>query len=199
MSAPGWYPDGHGQTRYWDGASWSDQVAPQATDSSPQYVQQQAAPPAYGQPYGQPGVVLPPGYELKKQKRFYKRVWFWLVVIPVVLVIIVIAAIASAANKAVNNPHTVVYSITGDGTKATDITYLKINGDGTSGEEQANNAALPWSKTVTGKGDFSEYSLVGQAGDGNSISCEITVDGNVKAKQTSTGQFAVVTCSANGS
>lgn len=28
MANPGWYPDGQGQTRYWDGAAWTTQVAP---------------------------------------------------------------------------------------------------------------------------------------------------------------------------
>jgi hypothetical protein len=39
-----------------------------------------------------------------------------------------------------------------------------------------------------------------QAGDGaRRISCQITIDGKVKAQQTSTGEFTVVTCSADAS
>ena len=65
--------------------------------------------------------VPPPGYELKKKKRFYKRVWFWLLVAVVLIVIIVIAVVAGVANDAVNSKHTVGYKVTGTG-KA-DITY----------------------------------------------------------------------------
>lgn len=34
MATPGWYPDGRGQTRYWTGASWTNDVAP-ATPAPP--------------------------------------------------------------------------------------------------------------------------------------------------------------------
>ena len=30
MPGPGWYDDGTGQTRWWDGAAWTQHVAPVA-------------------------------------------------------------------------------------------------------------------------------------------------------------------------
>jgi hypothetical protein len=143
---------------------------------------------------------VPPGYTLKRKKPMYKRVWFWLLVVVVVIIVAIIASVASAVKKATSAPHTVIYKVTSDGRTAESVTYLNINGDGTSGEEQANGAKLPWAKTVKGKGDFSSYTLTAQAGDGaKKISCQITVDGKVKAQQISTGQFAVVSCSADAS
>lgn len=58
-TAPGWYPDpsAPGQQRYWDGAQWTEQVAPEATAQQPPPTTSQppfgaAAP--YHQPGGQP-------------------------------------------------------------------------------------------------------------------------------------------------
>lgn len=142
--------------------------------------------------------VPPPGYELKKKKPFYKRVWFWLLVGVVVIIVIIIAAVASAANNAVNKAHTVVYTVTSNAKTAESVTYLSINGDGTSGQQQANNVRLPWTKTVSGKGDFSSFSLTAQgAQTATRISCQIKIDGAVKTTQNSTGQFAVVSCTAS--
>ena len=145
--------------------------------------------------------VPPPGYELKKKKPFYKRVWFWLLVIAlifIVIIIVVIAAVANTADDAVNKAHTVVYAVTSDGKTAENITYLSINGDGTSGTVQANNQRLPWTKTVNGKGDFSAFSLTAQASqNAKKITCQIKIDGSVKSTQTSTGQSAVVSCDAS--
>ena len=65
---------------------------------------------------------------------------------------------------------------------------------------QENGAALPWTKTV----DLGSGILGGGAGaslqaqgDGSadSITCRVTHDGEVVSENTSTGQFAVVTCS----
>jgi hypothetical protein len=102
-------------------------------------------------------------------------------------------------NKAANATHSVVYSITGDSTDAT-VTYSTFT-DGKSGTEQATGQTLPFSKTLTAKGDkssfsFNSFSLTGTNGtSGTTITCEITVDGKSIAKQTSTGQYATVSCS----
>jgi hypothetical protein len=190
MTAPGWYPDGQGSNRYWDGSGWTDQVAPGT---------QQQAPAPYA---GQPAYVVPPGYEIKKKKRFYKRVWFWLVVIPVVLVIIVISAGSSAVNKAVNNPHTVVYTVTGTIGHA-DITYYSNDGTNTSQSASADKQPLPWTKTITIKGDFSGFdvsantslTLTSKAG---TLACAITVDGKSVSTDTASGSADFVSCDGTG-
>lgn len=58
--APGWYPDGNGATRWWDGSAWTEHVAPaQAPAAQPAVAQQQAEAAAQAQyaqqayaPYG---------------------------------------------------------------------------------------------------------------------------------------------------
>ena len=95
---------------------------------------------------------------------------------------------------------TVTYEVTGDGTSAGNVTYLTVN-DGNSGSEQATGAALPFTKEIeiadAGVFTASVFSLVAQAGDGTTISCKITADGEVISEQTSTGQYAVVSCSGS--
>lgn len=49
--APGWYPDGSGATRWWDGSAWTEHVQPAAD-------QQPAAPAA---PEPEPAPALPEG------------------------------------------------------------------------------------------------------------------------------------------
>lgn len=177
MTTPaGWYDDGRGQQRFWDGNGWTEQTVT-------------AGPPPQWAPTP------------RKRKSIFRRVWFWLLALVAVIIVIVVVAVGVAVNKGVNNPHTVIYSITGNG-QAADITYATFNGNGTSGEQQDSGAALPWSKTVTGKGDFSDFTLSAQGsinGGGTSISCSITVDGKVKATQTSTGQYSVVSCNTDAS
>jgi hypothetical protein len=95
--------------------------------------------------------------------------------------------------------HTAVYEVTSDAATANNITYFTLT-NGNSGQEQAQGAPLPWTKTITLASGFLSYnsmSLVAQAtGDATTISCKITIDGVVKAEQTSTGAYSVVTCAA---
>ena len=74
-----------------------------------------------------------------------------------------------------NSEHIVIYEMTSDGTNAS-ITYASVNGDGTLGVEQVAVAPTPFTKQLSVTGDLSAYSLVGQANDGTTISCKITVD-----------------------
>ena len=45
LAAPGWYPDGRGQTRYWDGAGWTRDVAAAAPPPPSPYASTGIAPP----------------------------------------------------------------------------------------------------------------------------------------------------------
>jgi hypothetical protein len=56
--------------------------------------------------------------------------------------------------------------------------------------------SLPWSKQFTAGSGFQSFVVTAQNGGGGSISCSITADGKTISSQTSTGEYAVVTCSA---
>ncbi|WP_104126625.1 MmpS family transport accessory protein [Cryobacterium sp. Y57] len=105
----------------------------------------------------------------------------------------------SEAATATNN--TVTYEVTSDAATAGNISYLTFN-DGSSGQEQATEAPLPFTNEVTledgGLFSSSIFSLVAQASaEATTISCKITVNGEVIADQTSSGAYAVVTCSGS--
>lgn len=109
------------------------------------------------------------------------------------------ASTSSDSNAA--KPVDVVYEVTSDAGTAS-ITYYTIN-NGQSGQEQANDAPLPWSKELqlkqNGLLDFNAMSLTAIASqDATTITCTIKVDGVVKSTQTSTGSFAVVSCNTDG-
>lgn len=55
QAGPGWYPDGAGGERWWDGQQWTDQARP--AQGQPGQFGQQGQPGQFGQPgpYGQPG------------------------------------------------------------------------------------------------------------------------------------------------
>ncbi|MBC3191474.1 hypothetical protein H7X46_10410 [Pseudonocardia sp. C8] len=90
----------------------------------------------------------------------------------------------------------VTYRITGSG-KATSITYAKEN----FGQEQANGVSLPWSKTVEfPDSGFTVMTVVAQSASGsadNEITCEILRGGKLVTSSSSSGPYAVVTCSGS--
>lgn len=95
---------------------------------------------------------------------------------------------------------TVLYEVESDGATAS-VTYSTLEGD-SFGTEQANGAEVPWSTEFeieeAGAFDLNVFTVTAQAEQGASeITCRITVDGEVIAEQTSTGEFAVVTCSSS--
>ena len=88
----------------------------------------------------------------------------------------------------------VVYEVTGTG-RANNITF----GDVTKGLSQQNGTKLPWKKTAPTSDGFAAYGLTAQNGGSGEISCKITVDGKEVANNTSSGQYAVVSCNGSSS
>jgi hypothetical protein len=104
---------------------------------------------------------------------------------------------------AASEQRTVVYDVTSDAATSGNVTYLTFNA-GAAGQEQATDAPLPFTKEIVLDDDAlfesSIFSLVAQAAVGaTTISCKITVDGEVISEQTSTGEYAVVSCSGSAS
>jgi hypothetical protein len=99
-----------------------------------------------------------------------------------------------------DDAHEVVYSITGDGTTSTSITYVTVNGADVS-QAEITDVALPWNKKITvpdGALSNGILRLAGRLGaTGTTISCDISVDGKSIASLTSIPDTTAVTC--NGS
>lgn len=153
------------------------------------------------------GAYVPEGYKLKKKKPIYKRVWFWLLAIIAVIVIVSVATSTGGSDGdggSASDTVQVVYTIESDA-PAISATYSTLNG-GNIGQQQNNEVPAPWTQTVEVEDNFVQsFSLIGQmtpvfdgsAPEGTTITCRITVDGEVVAEQTSTGQYAAVTCAAS--
>lgn len=105
-------------------------------------------------------------------------------------------AVASAPAAAGGD--VITYEVTGSGT-AGNITYVK---DDKMGMEQVNGTSLPWTKDVTfdaGVLTFQPLSLVAQSGSGGNgeITCRILRNGEEITSSTSSGPYAVVSCSGS--
>jgi hypothetical protein len=146
-----------------------------------------------------PPPVHPAAADMTPKKKFYKRVWFWLLVVVAVGIggcISLVSVASVAVDKANTTKHTIVYSVTGDG--QADITYNTYT-NGNSGTQQATGQNLPWKATITESGLFNLYSVGGTLTSGSSVTCSITVDGKVLSTHSSTGQFASADCTASSS
>jgi hypothetical protein len=87
------------------------------------------------------------------------------------------------------NPKRVTYEIFGPpGTVAT-INYIDLDAQ----PQKVENTTLPWSLTLTTTAPAASANIVAQ-GDGNTIGCRITVNGEVKDEQTSNGVNAQTFC-----
>lgn len=87
------------------------------------------------------------------------------------------------------NPKTVKYEIYGlPGATAT-INYLDLDAQ----PQEVINATLPWELTLTTTAPAASANIVAQ-GDGSSVSCRITVNGEVKNTNTTTGLNAQTFC-----
>lgn len=144
---------------------------------------------------------VPAGYQLKRKKPFYKRVWFWLLVLVAVIIIAVVASVSAAVNDAVSKPHQVAYSVTGTIPKV-DISYYNSDGSNRTRQKTIKRASLPWSKQFTIKGDMSLVSVdaiqSNVLGKGGKLACKLIIDGNVVATDQSSGKAAMVDCTGTG-
>jgi len=108
------------------------------------------------------------------------------------------APAAAAAPVEAGAGDVITYEVSGTG-GAGSITYMK---DENFGQEQANGVALPWTKDITfdsGVLSFQPLSLVAQSDSGGSdeITCRILRNGEEITSSTSSGPYAVVSCSAS--
>jgi hypothetical protein len=90
--------------------------------------------------------------------------------------------------------HTVVYEVTGPGGRAPEIRFAV---EGTNSIEKAEAVGLPWRKELTipaGPG-LAVAQVMATNGQGESISCTVTVDGHVVANNTAKGEYTTVSCS----
>ena len=157
---------------------------------------------------GAPHQGYPPPAPPRKRRK-------WPFVLGGIVLLIVIIAVSSrggggepstAAPAAGGQPAAaagITYEVTGeaggDGSGSGIRTSVTYTSDDSFNQSQENGVDLPWTKTVDlGSGFFTGASLVAQAGDGvESITCRIKDGDEVISENTSTGQFAVVTCSGS--
>lgn len=101
------------------------------------------------------------------------------------------ALVGGAASSLGGDAAVVVYEVSG-AESAGNITY---SADGSTGIAQENGVALPWSTEVQfAEGALRVATLSAQNAGAGDITCRITVDGEVVAELTSSGEFAVVSC-----
>ncbi|OBK81193.1 MmpS family protein [Mycobacterium sp. 1164985.4] len=86
------------------------------------------------------------------------------------------------------DPKVVKYEIFGTGTYA-DINYLDLD----ARPQRIDGASLPWTLTLQTTAPSAAPNIVAQ-GDGQSITCRITVDDEIKDERTSTGVNAQTFC-----
>jgi hypothetical protein len=110
----------------------------------------------------------------------------------------VVGAVAWVATQGDPAPapgtHTIVYEVTGPGGKSPEIRFAV---EGSNNTEKAEAVGLPWRKELTipsGPG-LSVAQVMATNGQGESISCTITVDGHVVANNTAKGEHTTVSCS----
>lgn len=135
------------------------------------------------------------------------------IIISIIVLSVTAAAVSNAVKSASNSSssaaasdssgsNVVTYEVTSDAKTASSVTYATFDANG-GGTKQATDAALPFKAEVklADANIFSTsiYSLVAQAADGaTTITCKVSHNGKVVSTHTSTGQYAVVTCSGTG-
>lgn len=132
-----------------------------------------------------------------------KRVWMPLVIVVVVAIAgfsvhrirsffgaegIIVTPEVFAEDPQPFDPTVVTYEIFGTGSYA-DINYLDLDAH----PQRVDGAALPWSLTLQTTAASAAPNIVAQ-GDGESITCRVIVDDEVKDERTSTGVNAQTFC-----
>ncbi|MFI9811205.1 MmpS family transport accessory protein [Saccharothrix variisporea] len=103
-------------------------------------------------------------------------------------------AIANQEPDPVPTTHKVVYEVTGPGGKAPLIRFAT---EGVNSTEQAETVDLPWRREVVlpaGPG-LVVAQVMATNGEGESISCTITIDGHLVSNNTAKGEHSAVSCS----
>ncbi|WP_066584078.1 MmpS family transport accessory protein [Corynebacterium provencense] len=183
------------------------------TDQNP-YGQQPQQP---GQPYPAQSYQQP---EPPKKKPFYKRVWF--IILAIIVVIIIIAGVAgggddkkdtaSANSTAAAAPEAQPGTESGDqsgaqpGTESDgNVMQLVLESDGApinaswlqnGNTAQEQGVASGWTKDIPAdtKWDALMNNVTGQLDGAGTLTCRILWNGEVITESTSTGDYAVVTC-----
>lgn len=95
-------------------------------------------------------------------------------------------------NEEANREAVIVYEVSGDAPSA-DITYSTYGDEMTTNQETVTE--LPWRKEVSTTGIVKDGQLIVSTGaDGGSVTCKLTVDGEVVKEATASGAFAMATC-----
>jgi hypothetical protein len=87
------------------------------------------------------------------------------------------------------NPKTVKYEIWGESGATATINYLDLDAQ----PQEIMDVTLPWSLTLTTTAPAASANIVAQ-GNGDTISCRITVNGEVKDEKTNNGLNAQTFC-----
>jgi hypothetical protein len=117
-------------------------------------------------------------------------------IVGLVICILWVVAFGKAASDTVNQANTTVsisYDASGDAKNAT-VDYSSFSGGNFS--DTTAPASLPWHKDEKATGLFSGGTLTVSAGaDGGTVTCKVTVNGEVKKQESATGPLAVASCS----
>lgn len=163
----------------------------------PQQQYQQYPPDQYSQGQPHPPQQDPRGYGPPPAAPKKSRKWPWILLgmllVPILGFGACVAVIGGAASSVSGDAATVVYEVSG-AESAGKITY---SANGSAGIAQENGVALPWTTEVQfDAGALRVATLTAQNSGSGDITCRITVNGEVVAELTSSGEFAVVSCNS---